>query len=86
MLTKELLGNWLFDKGYKRDKFGHYTKTIVDPKLEGGKVTVRFKMQSNSVRYEKQIYIVDKNQWMRLVSGHYKNLSITEEDKLAGMK
>ena len=86
MLTKELLGNWLFDKGYKRDKFGHYTRTVVDPHLEGGSITTRFKMQANSVRYEKQIYIVDKNQWMRLASGYYKNISITEEGKLAGMK
>jgi len=86
MLTKELLGNWLFDKGYKRDKFGHYTRTAVDPHLEGGSVTTRFKMRANSVRYEKQCKIVDHNEWIRLASGYYKNISITSEGKLAGMK
>ena len=80
MLTKELLGNWLFDKGYKRDKFGHYQKT------SGAGTVTRFKMQPNSVRYEKQCEIGGHNEWIRLASGYYKNLSITEEGKLAGMK
>ncbi len=79
MLTKDLLGNWLFDKGYTRDRFGHYQRT-------DGETTYRFKMLANSVRYEKQIYVVDKNEWMRIMSGYYKNLSITSEGKIAGMK
>ena len=86
MLTKELLGNWLFDKGYKRDKFGHYTRTVVHHHLEGGSITTRFKMQPNSVRYEKQAMIVDHNEWIRLASGYYKNISITSEGILTGMK
>lgn len=80
MLTKDLLGNWLSDKGYSRDKFGHYQKTS-----DKGTVT-RFKMQANSVRYEKQVKIVDHNEWMKLASGYYKNLSITPEGKLSGMR
>ena len=80
MLTRDLLGNWLYDKGYKRDTFGHYHKTS-----DKGTVT-RFKMQPNSVRYEKQVMIVDHNEWMKLAGGYYKNLSITPEGKLAGMK
>ena len=80
MLTKDLLGNWLSDKGYKRDTFGHYQKIS-----DKGTVT-RFKMQPNSVRYEKRVMIVDHNEWMKLASGYYKSLSITPEDKLAGMK
>ena len=86
MLTKDLLGNWLYDQGYTRDKFGHYIRTSVDVHLEGGSITTRFKMQANSVRYEKQVKIVDHNEWMKLASGYYKNLSITPEGKLAGMK
>ncbi len=79
MLTKELLGNWLYDKGYTLNKFGHYQKT-------GDKGIVRFKMQANSVRYERQVRIVDHNEWLRVRSGYYKNLSITSEGKLAGLK
>ena len=86
MLTKELLGNWLSDKGYKRDKFGHYQRTVLDAHVEGGSITTRFKMQSNSVRYEKQAMIGDHNEWIRLASGYYKNISITGDGKLAGMK
>ena len=79
-MTKQELENWLISKGYSKDKFGHYQKTS-----DKGTVT-RFKMQSNSVRYEKQVMIVDHNEWMRLASGYYKSLSITPEGKLAGMK
>ena len=87
MLTKDLLGNWLLEKGYTKDEFGHYTRTTVnETHLEGDSVTTRFKLQSNSVRYEKQVKIVDHNEWVRLASGYYKNLSITPEGKLAGMK
>ena len=79
-MKREELENWLISKGYKKDKFGNYQKTS-----DKGTVT-RFKMQANSVRYEKQVMIVDHNEWMRLASGYYKNLSLTPEGKLAGMK
>ena len=78
-MKREELENWLISKGYSKDKFGHYQKTIK------GTVT-RFKMQSNSARYEKKAEIVDHNEWMKLASGYYKSLSITPEGKLAGMK
>ena len=79
-MKREELENWLISKGYSKDKFEHYQKTS-----DKGTVT-RFKMQANSVRYEKQVMIVDHNEWMRLSSGYYKSLSITPEGKLAGMK
>ena len=78
-MKREELENWLISKGYSKDKFGHYQKTIK------GTVT-RFKMQSNSARYEKQAMIFGKNEWIRQYSGYYKSLSITPEGKLAGMK
>jgi len=78
-MTKQELENWLISKGYSKDKFGHYQKTI-----QG--TTVRYKMQPFSVRYERQAYIVDHNEWLRLASGYYKNLSITPGGKLSGMK
>ena len=85
-MKREELENWLISKGYSKDKFGHYQKTVIDTHLENGSVTTRFKMQSNSARYEKKAEIVDHNEWLRLASGYYKSLSITPEGKLAGMK
>ena len=78
-MTRQELENWLISKGYTRDKFGHYQKTI-------GETIIRYKMQANSVRYEKQARIVNHNEWLRFVSGYYKSLSITLEGKLTGMK
>ena len=78
-MTKQELENWLISKGYSKDKFGHYQRTI-------NKTTTRFKMQANSARYEKKAEIVDHNEWLRLAFGYYKNLSITPEGKLSGMK
>ncbi len=79
-MKREELENWLISKGYSKDKFGHYQKAS-----NNGTVT-RFKMQSNSARYERKAEIVDHNEWIRLASGYYKSLSITPEGKLAGMK
>ena len=79
-MKRQELENWLISKGYSKDKFGHYQIT------DNGGTTYRFKMQTNSTRYEKQAYIVDNNEWLRIMSGYYKNLSITPEGKLAGMK
>ncbi len=79
-MTKQEFENWVISKGYSKDKFGHYQKTS-----DKGTVT-RFKMQANSVRYERQAMIVDHNEWLRSASGYYKNLSITPEGKLKGMK
>jgi len=79
-MTKQEFETWVISKGYSKDKFGHYQKTP-----DKGTVT-RFKMQPNSVRYEKQAMIVDHNEWIRLASGYYKSLRITKEGKLAGMK
>ncbi len=79
-MKRQELEHWLISKGYSKDKFGHYQKSF-----DKGTVA-RFKMQDNSVRYERQAKIVDHNEWLRSASGYYKNLSITLEGKLAGMK
>ena len=79
-MKREELETWLISKGYSKDKFGHYQKLINESEV------ARYKMQSNSVRYEKKAHIVDHNEWLRLASGYYKSLSITPEGKLAGMK
>jgi len=78
-MKRQELETWLISKGYSKDTFGHYQR-------ETGDTTVRFKIQASSVRYEKRAKIVDHNEWLRLASGYYKDLSITEDDKLRGMK
>lgn len=78
-MKRQELENWLIGKGYTKDIFGHYQRTI-------GNETVRFKMQATSVRYERGAKIVDHSEWLRLASGYYKDLNITEDDKLRGTK
>jgi len=84
-MKREELENWLISKGYSKDKFGHYQRNT-------NKETTRFKMQANSTHYEKRItfaateYSPKQNEWLRLASGYYKNLLITSEGKLSGMK
>ncbi len=78
-MIRQDLENWLSSRGYIKDQFGHYHKTL------NGK-EYRFKMQDNSARYELQARIVDHNEWLQIKSGYYKNLSITPEGKLAGLK
>ncbi len=83
-MTKTELTQWLESKGFKQDSYGHYQKT--DP---SGKV-YRFKIQDTSVRYEAQIrldgtqYSKPKNEWLRIRSNYYKNLSLVN-DKLHGL-
>jgi hypothetical protein len=79
-MTKQDFINWVISKGYTKDSYGHYQKTS-----DKG-TTTRFKIQANSVRYEHKEVIVDHNEWLRSASGYYKNLSITPEGKLSGMK
>ncbi len=78
-MKKEQLEIWLVSKGFTRDTFGHYRKEI------NGNI-YRFKLSNIAARYEKQIHVVDHNEWIRIASGYYKDLSITSENKLAGIK
>ncbi len=76
-MKRQELESWLLSKGYLKDKFGHFQKTIGDN-------VFRFKMQTSSVRVEKRVKTVDHNEWLHLASSYYKNLSITEDNKLSG--
>jgi hypothetical protein len=85
-MTKDELIEWLKGKGYQKDTYGHYQK-----KDDKGNVH-RYKIQDISVRYETQINISDpysnrpKHEWVRLLSGYYKNLSLNEKNQLVGLK
>ena len=80
-MTKQQFIDWAKSKGWKEDKFGHLQKenNIGDH--------FRFKLSAISVRYESQLTFYDnKHEWFRHGSGYYKDLSITSDGKLSGMR
>jgi hypothetical protein len=81
-MTKDELKTWLISKGYTQDKYGHFQK--VSPlQLD---VIYRYKIQDISVRFEKQIDVCGKHEWMRISSGYLKKLSINRDNKICGLK
>lgn len=76
-MTKEQLENWLLERGYTKDRFGHFKMIRTD-----GKET-RYKMNKYSVRYELK---AQTGGWVKCYGGFYKNLSIDEGGKLKGMQ
>jgi hypothetical protein len=82
MLTKDELKTWLISRGFTEDKFGHFQK---HSPLQIN-VIYRYKIQDISVRFEKQIEVCGKHEWLKIKSGYLKNLSINEETHLVGMK
>lgn len=40
---------------------------------------VRYKLQKNSVRFERQVKFDDKNEWSKIWSEYYENLEINPE-------
>lgn len=79
-MDKAALEQWLIRRGYTKDNFGHYQKNF-----ESGGI-IRMKLSNTSVRRERKAKIVDHNEWLRLSSSYYKNLSLTPDDKLSGLK
>lgn len=81
-MNRDQLGQFLTEIGWKKDSFGHFH----DPK---GKY--RIKMQARSVRYEVKVlheatkYVPKSTSWMRLYSGFYKDLYISN-GKIIGLK
>ena len=85
-MTKDELKAWLIEKGYQEDRFGHFKKMLA---RRGGHENAfyRYKLNAAPVRYETQCRHSDgSTSWVRLRSGYYRNLSITEDRKLSGMK
>jgi hypothetical protein len=85
MLTQDEFKKWAISLGYKEDAWGNFKKE------SNGKL-FRFKLGKLSLRYETQSiieasqYSKEQKIWHRLKSGYWKNLSITEENKLRGLK
>ena len=76
----EDLDKILTKSGWKLDRYGNY---ILESKGE----KYRMKMQKTSVRYEVQCVHSDNSKsWVRLRGAYIKDLSITEEGKIKGLK
>lgn len=69
-MKKTDLEDFLSKRGYKKDRWGHYHKG-----------DIRYKMQKTSVRVEKKV----GSGWLKLSGAYYKDLQITESNKIRGM-
>lgn len=77
-MTRDDLEVWLKKRGYEKDRWGHYQKTRAD----GTKI--RMRLSKIAVRHE--VKSPGFGQWVRTRSGYFKNLSLSDEGKLQGMK
>ncbi|MBX9601432.1 MAG: hypothetical protein K2X35_10515 [Bryobacteraceae bacterium] len=73
-MTRDELITWATRNGWKLDRWGHLKK-----EFDNG--THRIKLSRIAARHE----ISTPFGWARLASGYLKNLSITPDDKIAGM-
>lgn len=79
-MTKQEFVNWAKLRGWVEDRFGHLQKQI------NGK-EYRFKVSKIAVRYELGIqYENGGRDWIRLQGGYFKDLDISPEGKLTGLK
>ena len=73
-MKKEQFITWAESQGWKLDRFGHLKKE------ENGK-TYRFKLSRVAARYE----VKSSAGWVRIRSGYFSKLSISDEGKLVGL-
>jgi hypothetical protein len=73
-MTRNELITWATRNGWKLDRWGHLKK-----EFDNG--THRIKLSRIAARHE----ISTPFGWARLASAYLKNLSITPDDKIAGM-
>lgn len=73
-MTRDELITWATRNGWQLDRWGHLKK-----EFDNG--THRIKLSRIAARHE----ISTPFGWARLASGYLKNLSITPDDKIAGM-
>lgn len=79
-MTKQEFIDWAISRGWKKDKFGHFQKTVNDKQY-------RFKLSSIAVRQEVKVkYVSGNSEWIKLKSGYLSQLSLSEENLLCGLK
>ncbi len=77
-IIQQQIKDLLKSKGWKEDNYGNYQKN------ENGQ-EYRFKFNDISIRYELKIryagteYSKPSSEWMRLKSGYFKDLSVSEK-------
>ena len=71
---------WAVRHGYQKDRYGHYVKE--SDGTEGSKI--RFVFKDTVLR--KEVWSQAIKEWIRVKSGYYGELSITDKDQLKGMK
>jgi len=74
-MNKQEFINWAQYRVWKLDRFNHLKKSL------NGKV-YRFKLSRIAARYE----LKTSTGWVRIKSGYFSKLSLTDEGKLAGMR
>jgi len=80
-MKREEFIQWLQRRGYKDQRgYGRFRK-----EGKNGKIYA-FKVSKIAARYEVQVIHETSKSWVRLRSGYFKDLSLTEDDKLLGMK
>ena len=74
---------WAASLGWKRDRWGHFQKTVTHPVIGGGTgtSTYRYKLSRIAVRRE----IKTGAGWVRVAGNYFSRLSIQEDGKLYGM-
>jgi hypothetical protein len=72
---REAIASLLVKEGWKLDKYNNYKKTVNEKQY-------RYAFEDNVLRYE--LKVVDR--WIRILSGFWKDLTITEGGKIVGWK
>lgn len=67
---------WAVGRGYTQDRYGNLKKE------ENGR-HYRFKIQATSIRYEVR---TESGDWVRIRGAYLKDITITPEGKIAGMR
>ena len=79
-MTKQEFIKWAKARSWVVDKWGHLQKQVDDKRY-------RFRVSKISVRYElKMDRDFQSLEWLRLRSGYFKDLSITPDGKLSGLR
>lgn len=79
-MNKQDFINWALSRGWQQDKWGYLHKEFNGRQY-------RFKVSNIAVRYEVKVsYDSGGSDWVRLNSGYFKDLSLTEDNKLTGLR
>ena len=85
-MTKAQVIEWAERHGWTMDRYGHMQKTRIGK--DGRPHEYRLKLQSTSFRHEIRLhfpageYAPVHNEWTRLGGGYYKDVYLTDDDKL----